>query len=206
MKPKRGKAEPLHHRPEWVGSPSTNTHLSFSSSANRHIRNRQEIPYLDDDEQTTLKKCGRAPAMNSWGKKQICPIKQLKSQEDIFDPRSIVDHPKEWVGSPSSFKTMPFSRTVIEHPDNHNRQDIPKLDPTNDHRITNIPRKRKDPSKLSFLQELSDARPMTTGGISEQETTEASSKGVSSANRGTFLGYSHPKNSARTSPSRATLP
>ena len=120
-------AQALHHRPEWVGSPSTSTRLSYSSSANRHIRNRQEIPYLDDDEQTSLKKCGRPPAMNSWGRKQICPLsvlrpakicvcthsrnypalrKEAQSQEDVYDPRSIVTHPTEWIGSPSSFKTL----------------------------------------------------------------------------------------------------
>jgi len=102
-------------RRAWVGSPSTYKEMSFSSSANRHIRNSQEIP---------------AEPPEVFSRPIISrPLSRSRSR----DPADSLENMKAeilWRGAPSSYKKLQFSgsaNTII-----HNKQDIPQYDAASD--------------------------------------------------------------------------
>jgi hypothetical protein len=102
-------------RRAWVGSPSTYKEMSFSSSANKHIRNAQEIPA--EPPQVFSRPIISKPRSKNNHKGQGNQLEQIKAE-------------LRWKGAPSSFKKLQFSgsaNTII-----HNTQDIPIYNAAND--------------------------------------------------------------------------
>jgi hypothetical protein len=102
-------------RRAWVGSPSTYKEMSFSSSANKHIRNAQEIPA--EPPQVFSRPIISKPRSKNNHKDQGNQLEQIKAE-------------LRWKGAPSSFKKLQFSgsaNTII-----HNTQDIPIYNAAND--------------------------------------------------------------------------
>jgi hypothetical protein len=96
----------------WRGVPYTNKKLSFSGTANRHIRNEQEyeqvtphVPSLREDA-----KRGARKAHERWG---LAPDRE----EDVPPPEfaGLVQHDTPWKGTPSSYEKLSFSSSANKH-------------------------------------------------------------------------------------------
>jgi len=82
-------------RRAWVGSPSTNKMMTFSSTANRHIINSQEIP-SDPPEVFSRAIVGR-PKLQADRKREL---KQTAKNMQL-EP--------QWAGSPANYKPLTVS-------------------------------------------------------------------------------------------------
>ena len=130
-------------KPDWLGSPSSNAHLSFSSVANRHIRNKQELPGYDpadnpvfDASKFSPKKAKKAP--KSVRRAQEEEQRRLKELEDGF------------VGNPHSYHRLTFSSTVNKT--FKTKQEVPEYTPKFASRTRKVSPKY-DPSSIRGLQQ-----------------------------------------------------
>ena len=91
-------------RPEWLGSPSSSAHLSFSSVANRHIRNLQDLPGYDPTQNPVFDPTRFAPKVKKYKRATLIAKKaekaRLRKMEEGF------------VGNPHSHSRLSFSSTV----------------------------------------------------------------------------------------------
>eukprot|EP01029_Cantina_marsupialis_P001701 TRINITY_DN1150_c0_g1_i1.p1 TRINITY_DN1150_c0_g1~~TRINITY_DN1150_c0_g1_i1.p1 ORF type:complete len:444 (+),score=112.46 TRINITY_DN1150_c0_g1_i1:150-1481(+) len=101
----------------WCGSPSSTAKLTFSSVANRHIMNKQDIPFQPKDKHKMPK---------------VRPTKKTKKPRSNSPPGNITPSPTEiareteWKGSPSSYRKLGFSSTANRHI--ANKQEVPDYD------------------------------------------------------------------------------
>jgi len=93
----------------WKGVPYTTRKLSFSSTANRHIKNEQEyeqvLAYEPDVSNLQSPK-----AHEQWNLKP--------SHVVAVDPpkyKGLVRHHEPWIGSPSSYQKLSFSSSANKH-------------------------------------------------------------------------------------------
>ena len=136
----------LSGRPEWIGSPSTFRELTFSSTANRVIVNKQSIPSETPPVPGYKRRPQSSPGHGldaSISQLTVSSRRSLQSSRSEIKPMNkaqaklsrtlglyhkTIVHDKAWQGSPSSQLPFTFSRTSNKH--FKNKQLWPQYDAT----------------------------------------------------------------------------
>jgi hypothetical protein len=77
----------------WVGSPSTDKRITFSSTANKHVVQTQQVPDILDQGS----------------------INQVRHRQINVEGADRANEERGWVGSPSTFKKITYSSTTNRH-------------------------------------------------------------------------------------------
>ena len=93
----------------WKGVPSTTRKLSFSSTANRHIKNEQEYEPVTTYE-PDLSSVASPKAHERWG---LVPDREDEAEPPVYP--GLVHHETPWMGSPSSYQKLSFSSSANRH-------------------------------------------------------------------------------------------
>ena len=132
------------------GSPSSYKELSFSASANKHIRNHQTYKEVQSDPELLPRKL-RSLAKRRMKAEAVGPVERKRREaaaekkakrEAERRNRPKVRLEKSFVGSPSSYRQLSFSSTANRHI--HNDQELPRgmpepLDPSLTERCLSAP-------------------------------------------------------------------
>ena len=130
-------------RAEWVGSPSSSAHLSFSSISNRHIRNKQELPEYDPNSNPIFDTTLFAP-----GKPR--KLKGAALRAKLREDKRVKELEEGFVGNPHSYHRLTFSSTVNKT--FSTKQEIPEYKATYAVKPRKVPR-QYDPESVEGLQQ-----------------------------------------------------